>query len=274
MPPRKEWPDESNRPPVTRYRSDVTQGGTYKESRHIDRKSNRNRSQSGQVGDSVSRPRTPEASDRDWLSAVPSVKEFSGLDAVGRPRTEGVAQYTGDTFSRTEIGGPLRAEDAFDGDDNVVLVGLDDLEERLGLDREIPLSDELTVLIEDTNQHRSRMETAAAVESVLGRPTLRRPWLMNGKVKPMLFMIIEDFRPGQAPAIYRRFRDLGRMMPEGVKYVSSWIDLDFRRCFQVMEAKHENDLKGWTSKWEDLMDFEIIPVQTSAEAVEKIAPQL
>lgn len=90
----------------------------------------------------------------------------------------------------------------------------------------------------------------------------------------MLFMIVEHFRPGQAPAIYRRFRDRGRMMPEGVKYVSSWIDLDLRTCYQVMEAKQETDLKGWTANWEDLMDFEIIPVQTSAEASERIAPQL
>ena len=90
----------------------------------------------------------------------------------------------------------------------------------------------------------------------------------------MLFMIIERFRPGQAPAIYRRFRDRGRMMPEGVRYVSSWIDLDFQRCFQVMEAKSEDDLKAWTSNWQDLMDFEIIPVRTSADAVEAIRPQL
>ena len=90
----------------------------------------------------------------------------------------------------------------------------------------------------------------------------------------MLFMIIEHFRLGQASAIYRRFRDRGRMMPESVKYVSSWIDFSFQRCYQVMEAKQESDLKEWTAKWEDLMDFEIIPVQTSAEAAEKIAPQL
>jgi hypothetical protein len=87
-------------------------------------------------------------------------------------------------------------------------------------------------------------------------------------------MIIEHFRPGQAPAIYRRFRDRGRMMPESVRYVSSWIDLDFRRCFQVMEAEREEDLKPWTSNWKDLVDFEIIPVRTSAEAAEAIGPQL
>jgi len=90
----------------------------------------------------------------------------------------------------------------------------------------------------------------------------------------MLFMIIEHFRPGQAPAIYRRFRDCGRMMPQGVRYVSSWIDLDFQRCFQVMETDRESELRAWTSNWEDLMDFEIIPVRTSAEAVEAIAPEL
>jgi len=90
----------------------------------------------------------------------------------------------------------------------------------------------------------------------------------------MLFMIIEHFRPGQAPAIYRRFRERGRMMPESVRYVSSWIDIDFQRCFQVMEAEREQDLKAWTSNWQDLMDFEIIPVRTSADAAEAIGPQL
>ena len=90
----------------------------------------------------------------------------------------------------------------------------------------------------------------------------------------MLFMVIEIFRPGQAPAIYRRFRDRGRMMPEGLRYVSSWVDLDFQRCYQVMETENENDLKEWMSNWDDLMDFEIIPVRTSADAVKAIAPQL
>lgn len=90
----------------------------------------------------------------------------------------------------------------------------------------------------------------------------------------MLFMIIEHFRPGQAPAIYRRFRERGRMMPESVRYVSSWIDIDFQRCFQVMEAEREQDLEAWTSNWQDLMDFEIIPVRTSADAAEAIGPQL
>jgi uncharacterized protein DUF3303 len=90
----------------------------------------------------------------------------------------------------------------------------------------------------------------------------------------MLFMVIEHFRPGQAPAVYRRFRERGRMAPEGVQYVSSWVDLDFRRCFQVMEAESEEQLKAWTSHWDDLVDFEVVPVRTSAEAALAIVPQL
>jgi hypothetical protein len=90
----------------------------------------------------------------------------------------------------------------------------------------------------------------------------------------MLFMIVEHFRPEQAPAVYRRFRDRGRMMPEDVRYHASWVDLEFERCFQVMEAESEARLREWTVHWEDLVDFEIIPVRTSAEAAAAIAPEL
>ena len=90
----------------------------------------------------------------------------------------------------------------------------------------------------------------------------------------MLFMVIERFKPGRAAEIYRRFRDRGRMMPDDVKYISSWIDLEFNRCFQVMEADHEERLKEWTKNWDDLTDFEIVPVQTSAEAAAIIQPNL
>jgi hypothetical protein len=89
-----------------------------------------------------------------------------------------------------------------------------------------------------------------------------------------LFMVIEHFRPGQAPAIYRRFRDRGRLAPEGLAYVSSWVDLEFRRCFQVMEAESEALLQEWAANWIDLVEFEIIPVRTSTEAAAAIAPQL
>jgi hypothetical protein len=90
----------------------------------------------------------------------------------------------------------------------------------------------------------------------------------------MLFMVIEHFRPGQAPAVYRRFRERGRMAPEGLRYVASWVDLGFQHCFQVMEAENEQDLNAWTSNWADLIDFEIIAVRTSADAAATIAPQL
>ena len=90
----------------------------------------------------------------------------------------------------------------------------------------------------------------------------------------MLFMVIEHFRPGKAAEIYQRFRERGRMAPDDVKYVASWVDLDFNRCFQVMEAKNEERLKEWTKHWDDLTDFEVIAVQTSAEAAAAMAPLL
>ena len=74
--------------------------------------------------------------------------------------------------------------------------------------------------------------------------------------------------------MYRRFRDKGRMAPESVRYVSSWVDLEFQRCFQVMEADGEEDLREWLSHWDDLVDFEVVPVRTSAEAAAAIASQL
>jgi hypothetical protein len=90
----------------------------------------------------------------------------------------------------------------------------------------------------------------------------------------MLFMVIERFRPGQAPEVYRRFRERGRMAPDALRYVSSWVDVKFERCFQVMEADSEALFREWTANWDDLIDFEIIPVRTSAEAAAAIAPQL
>ena len=82
----------------------------------------------------------------------------------------------------------------------------------------------------------------------------------------MLFMIVERFRPGCAPEVYRRFRERGRLAPEGLRYVASWVDLQFERCFQVMEADNEALVREWTAHWEDLVDFEIVPVRTSADA--------
>jgi hypothetical protein len=82
----------------------------------------------------------------------------------------------------------------------------------------------------------------------------------------MLFMVIEHFKLGKGPEIYRRFRERGRMAPDDVKYVASWVDLKFEKCYQVMEADSEARLLEWTQHWDDLTDFEIVPVRTSAEA--------
>jgi hypothetical protein len=90
----------------------------------------------------------------------------------------------------------------------------------------------------------------------------------------MLFMVIEQFRPGRAPEIYRRFRDCGRMAPEGLRYVSSWVDVRFERCFQLMETENEALFREWTVHWDDLTEFEIVAVRTSAEAAAAIAPEL
>jgi hypothetical protein len=90
----------------------------------------------------------------------------------------------------------------------------------------------------------------------------------------MLFMVIEHFHSGRAADVYRRFRDNGRLAPPQVRYVSSWVDFEFQRCFQLMEADSEPLLREWTANWEDLCDFEIVPVRTFAEAAAAIAPQL
>lgn len=81
-------------------------------------------------------------------------------------------------------------------------------------------------------------------------------------------MVIETFK--DAPEIYRRFAESGRMMPEGLNYVSSWIDEDFQKCFQLMETDDAKLFDEWIANWDDLMDFEVIPVIISAEAQERV----
>ena len=90
----------------------------------------------------------------------------------------------------------------------------------------------------------------------------------------MLFMIVERFRDGNAVPVYRRFRERGRLAPEGLRYVSSWVTHDFRRCYQVMECDDRALLDAWIANWQDLVDFEVETVMTSAEAVAAITPSL
>jgi hypothetical protein len=81
----------------------------------------------------------------------------------------------------------------------------------------------------------------------------------------MLFMVIERFRNGDAKPIGERFKQSGRMLPEGLTYQASWVDTTGSRCFQIMGAARPELLDAWVSRWDDLMDFEIVPVLTSAE---------
>ena len=90
----------------------------------------------------------------------------------------------------------------------------------------------------------------------------------------MLYMIIESFRNGDAVPVYRRFRDHGRLAPEGLTYVSSWVMPDLSKCYQVMECEDPRLLEQWTAKWSDLIDFDVIPVLTSGQAVERVTPRL
>ena len=90
----------------------------------------------------------------------------------------------------------------------------------------------------------------------------------------MLYMVVEHFKNRDAVPVYRRFRDRGRMMPEGLVYVSSWVDEGFERCYQLMETSDRTLLDRWMENWDDLMDFKVYPVITSKEAVEKISPRL
>jgi hypothetical protein len=90
----------------------------------------------------------------------------------------------------------------------------------------------------------------------------------------MLFMVVERFKDRDAKAIYRRFRDDGRGAPDGLKYVGSWIEANFDRCFQIMECDDASLLQQWVLHWSDLIEFEIVPVVASAETREMIEPQL
>ena len=90
----------------------------------------------------------------------------------------------------------------------------------------------------------------------------------------MLYMVIEHFKNQDPVPVYRRFRDRGRMVPEGLVYLSSWVDQKLERCYQLMETHDRALLDEWMASWSDLVDFEVHPVVTSKEAFDKIAPLL
>jgi hypothetical protein len=82
----------------------------------------------------------------------------------------------------------------------------------------------------------------------------------------MRFMVIERFR--DAAAVYRRFGAQGRMIPEGVRYIDSWVAADGSHCYQLMECTQEADLRPWIEAWADLVDFEVVAVTDSATAAQ------
>jgi len=90
----------------------------------------------------------------------------------------------------------------------------------------------------------------------------------------MLFMVIEDFRRRDRKSIYRRVRDKGRLMPDGLRFVDSWMAADMGRCFQLMEADDITLFQRWVAEWCDLAEFEIVPVTTGRQTAEALKGQI
>jgi hypothetical protein len=90
----------------------------------------------------------------------------------------------------------------------------------------------------------------------------------------MIYMVVEHYRNGDAVPVYRRFRDRGRLAPDGLTYIQSWVDDGMERCYQLMETEDQSLLDQWMANWNDIVEFEVYPVIPSAEAAERIAPRL
>ena len=88
----------------------------------------------------------------------------------------------------------------------------------------------------------------------------------------MLYLLIERYRDGDAAPVYRRPREAGRQLPDGLTYRASWVTTDLMRCFQVMDCADRALLDQWMASWADLVEFEVIPVITSAEAAAAHSP--
>jgi len=86
----------------------------------------------------------------------------------------------------------------------------------------------------------------------------------------MLYMVIEHFKNRNAKHIYDRFHQKGRMMPDELKYLGSWTETNYDRCFQLMECTDPSHFQEWMAHWQDLIDFELVPVMTGTEAAAKV----
>ncbi len=84
----------------------------------------------------------------------------------------------------------------------------------------------------------------------------------------MLFMVVERFKDRDPVPIYRRLRESGRAMPDGLRYIDSWIEVNFDRCFQLMECDDPRLFMQWVLQWRDLVEFEVVPVSPSREVRE------
>ena len=89
-----------------------------------------------------------------------------------------------------------------------------------------------------------------------------------------LYMVVERLKGGDALPVYRRFRDHGRLAPDGLLYVASWVDTNMERCYQLMETDDPRLLDEWMARWSDIVDFEVRAVISSAEAARRVAPSL
>ena len=87
----------------------------------------------------------------------------------------------------------------------------------------------------------------------------------------MLYMVVEHFRDGDPVPVYRRFRDRGRLAPDGLQYVSSWVDEKLATCFQLMETDDRDVLDQWMANWNDIVEFEVYAVMSSKDAAERVA---
>ena len=90
----------------------------------------------------------------------------------------------------------------------------------------------------------------------------------------MLYMVVETFKNSDPVPVYRRFRDRGRLAPDGLAYVSSWVDVTLQRCFQIMETDNRQLLETWIAAWSDMVDFEVFPVMSSTDAAARVSPML
>lgn len=84
------------------------------------------------------------------------------------------------------------------------------------------------------------------------------------------FLVIETYKTGKTEEIYERFSKYGRMLPENVLYIDSWVEENLLKCYQIMKSENFEKLLDWIDKWKDLIDFEIIPVLSSEEASKRI----